>query len=147
MDDNKAFQHTIALFDELLASEEWETLRIQAERYCDLENPILSAKAKRMLALCLAQSTEQADCNRAIGLYKELTSLPNAEAEDWASLATLLADNGMPDQAKETVINAINTFPQRINGYIEIGMKIVEATGDLNFREWLASCKNNRRPT
>ena len=81
-DDNKVFQHTMELFDELLASEDWETLRMQAERNCDLENPTVAAKAKRMLALCLAQSTEQVDRNRAIVLYKELTSLPNAEAED-----------------------------------------------------------------
>lgn len=146
-DDNNAFQHTMELFDELLASEDWETLRMQAERNCDLENPIVAAKAKRMLALCLAQATEQEDCNRAIGLYKELTSSSNAEAEDWASLATLLTDNGMHDQAKETVVNAISAFPERINGYIEIGMKIVEATGDLGFREWLTTSKNNRRLT
>ena len=146
-DNNIAFQHTMAMFDEQLATEEWETLRMHAERNCDLANPTVSAKAKRMLALCLTQSTEHADCNRAIGLYRELTSLADGKAEDWASLAILLTDNGKHDQAKETVINAINAFPQSINGYVEIGMKIVEATGDLDFREWLSSSKNNRRPT
>ena len=146
-DDNKVFQHTMALFDELLAAEEWETLRMHAERYCDHANPAVAAKAKRMLALCLAQSTEHADCNRAISLYRELTSLADGVAEDWASLATMLTDNGKHDQAKETVINAINAFPQSINGYVEIGMKIVEAKGDLDFRKWLSTTKNNRRPT
>ena len=143
--DNKEFQHTLALFDELLAAEEWEPLRMQAERNLEIANPGVAAIAKRMLALCLAQSTEQIDCNRAIDLYKELTSSAEGKAEDWASLATLLADNGVHDQAKETVINAIKAFPQSIYGFVEIGMKIVEATGDLDFREWLSSSKKNRR--
>ena len=142
-----AFQHTLALLDELRATDEWDVLREQAERSCTLADPTLAAKAKRLLALCLARSTERADRGRAVDLYRELATSAQGEAGDWASLATLLTNDGDQDQAKVTVLDAIKAFPQSADGFVQIGMKIVEETGDVNFRALLSACRTKRGTT
>ena len=142
-----AFGHTLVLLDELLAAEEWDALREQAERSCGLEDPTAASKANRMLALCLARSTERADHERATDLYRELASSTKGKPEDWANLATLLAGDGNYEQAKATVLNGIKTFPQNVDGFVEIGMKIVDVTADVDFREQLKTRWSERRAT
>ena len=140
-----AFKYTLDLLDELLHAGEWDMLHEMAERNCGLPDPAAAAKAKRMLALCLVNSTESADREHAATLYRELSESANHEPGDWASLAELLTDAKKYDHAKETVRKAINVFPQNVDGFVEIGLKIVEATGDVDFREWLRDYKRNRR--
>ena len=140
-----AFKYTLDLLDELLHAGEWDMLHEMAERNCGLPDPAAAAKAKRMLALCLVNSTESADREHAATLYRELSGSANHEPGDWASLAELLTDAQKYDHAKETVRKAINVFPQNVDGFVEIGLKIVEATGDVDFREWLRDYKRNRR--
>lgn len=132
------FQHTLMLLDELRAADEWDTLREQAERSCDLADPTAAAKVKRLWALSLARSTERADHRRAINLYRELAT-SQGEAEDWANLTMLLVNEGDYAQAKATVLEAIEAFPQNIDGFVQIGMKIVAETGDVPFRELLSA--------
>ena len=132
-----AFRHTSALLDDLLAVGAWDELRKQAERAIKLSDRPVTIKAKRMLVLCLANSTERADRERAVVLYQELAASPDRSPEDWAGLATLLTDDGNHRRAKETVIKAIQTFPQNAAGFVDIGMKTVEVTGDVGFRDWL----------
>ena len=43
------------------------------------------------------------------------------------------------------VLHGIDTFPQSVDGFVEIGMGIVEATGDLNLREQLLARGAKRR--
>ena len=138
-----SFQYTSALLDELLAAEEWDKLREQAERGCELDDLATATKSKRMLALCLANSSEVESRQRATDLYRELVESDEGKAEDWAALATLLVDDGDNEQAKTAVMRAIETFPDSVDGFVQIGMKIVEATGNLEFREWLRSHKKN----
>ena len=138
-----SFQYTSALLDELLAAEEWDKLREQAERGCELDDLATATKSKRMLALCLANSSEVESRQRATDLYRELVESDAGKAEDWAGLATLLVDGGDNEQAKKAVMRAIETFPDSVDGFVQIGMKIVEVTGNLEFREWLRSHKRN----
>ncbi len=133
------FQHTLMLLDELQAADEWDVLREQAERSYDLADPTAAAKVKRLLALSIARSTERVDRRRAINLYRELTTSAKGEAEDWASLTMLLVNEGDYDQAKATVLDAIEAFPQSTAGFVQIGMKIVAETGDVNFRALLSA--------
>ena len=139
------FQHTLALLDELRSSDDWNALREQAERSCDLKNPVVAAEAKRMLALCLARSTEQGERQRAARIYQELIDSAEGRADDWASLATLQIDDEDSAQAQETIRNAIMTLPAYVDRFIEIGRKILEATGDVEFREWLSAQKKDGR--
>ena len=127
--------------------DDWDGLREYAERSCTLNALVVPAIVKRLLALCLARSTARADRERAAGIYRALTLSAEGEANDWANLATLQTDDGDNAQAKETVLNAIEVFPQQVNGFVEIGLKIVESTGDLDFRAQLLACKQNRRET
>ena len=144
-DTAKPFSHTLDLLKELRNSGEWDTLRRQAERHIGLEDPFAAAHVKRMLALCLARSSEHEDLNRAVGLYQELADSPQCEAADIATLATLLSNDGNYDQAMTTVLRGIKVFPCNFEGFEEIGIRIVNVTGDRDFREQLITLKAERR--
>lgn len=131
------FQHTLNLLHDLLAQGDWEGLRALSERCCQLDNPLVASEGKRALALCLARFSERNDHLRAINLYRELALSEYGEAGDWAALATLLTDGGNHEEAKTTVKEAIRKFPEKIDGFVEVGMKIVAATGDIVFRDEL----------
>ena len=146
-DTAEPFGHTLRLLDDLLAEGAWDRLRELAERSCALDDAAAVCKAKRMLALCLARSTEQADRDRATNLYRELTASAYAKASDWAGLATLLTDDGDHEQAKVAVMQGISSFPQKADGFTQIGMKIVAATGDIAFRDQLRPCRTEGKTT
>ena len=131
------FQHTLNLLDDLHAAGDWETLREHAERCSRLDNERASNEGKRMVALCLAQSSEQTDLQQAIRHYRELTASSRAKPGDWAALATLLKDCGEHDQAKIAVLQGIRAFPKNSQGFAEIGMQVVAVTGDIQFRDQL----------
>ena len=134
---SEPFGHTLALLDDLLSAGEWEELRGLAERCSTFDDPFAAAKATRLLALCLARSSEGADRSRATNLYRQLTASEQVESADWAGLSTLLADDGYHDQAKVAVMAGIRGFPEHNDVFVQIGMKIVAATGDIDFRERL----------
>ena len=117
------FQHTLGLMDDLLAQGDWEGLQEAAERCSNLDNPAVAAKGKRALALCFARYTEHDDRLRAMGLYRELTVSDYGEAGDWAAIATMLTDAGNHEEAKSAVKEGIRTFPGKISGFLEVGMK------------------------
>jgi hypothetical protein len=139
------FAHTIALLDQLKAEEDWNVLRDQAERHIASPDHILSRKAKRILALCLARSTERADRERAAANYRDLVEADNAEAEDSAALATVLSAIDDYGAAKAVILSGITKFPASADGFADIGQKIVEATGDREFREQLLALNAVRR--
>lgn len=139
------FAHTIALLDQLKAEEDWNVLRDQAERHIASPDHTLSRKAKRILALCLARSTERADRERAAANYRDLVEADNAEAEDSAALATALSAIEDYPAAKVAILSGMTKFPSSADGFADIGQKIVEATGDREFREQLLALKAVRR--
>ncbi len=136
-EDKTPFHYTLNRFDDLIAQEDWEGLRELAERCCKLDNAVVAASGKRALALYFARSTERDDRLRAIRLYRELTQTEYCEADDWAALATIMINEGKHKKAKAAVQHGIHQFPGKIKGFAEVGMKIVEATGDIEFREQL----------
>ena len=136
-EDTTPFRHTLALLEDLLVQGDWEGLRELAERCSKVRNSAVAANGKRVLALCLARSTEQDDRSRAICLYRGLTISTYGEAGDWAALATMLTDDGNHEEAKTTVKEGIRTFPGKIDGFVEVGKKIVAVTGDVRFRDEL----------
>ena len=131
------FSHTQSLLEELRDAQEWDLLQQQAERHIDLADKDASAYAKRMLALCLGRSTEQADREQAIQLYHELADSLQREPTDFASIATLLTNNGEYDEAERVVELGIEAYPENVDAFVEIGMRVVEATGDRNLRKRL----------
>ena len=136
-DDAKPFGYSLNLLNDLLAEGDWEGLREFAERCCKINEGNVSATAKRTLALCLARSSEEIDRQRATALYRELTASAYVVADDWAALATILTDVGNHEDAKIVLKEGIEQFPQKIDGFVVVGMKIVEATKDLAFRDEL----------
>ena len=144
-EDATPFRHTLGLLDDLLAQGDWEGLRELGERCCKLDNPVVAAKGKRALALFLARSSERSDRQRANCLYRELALSRYGEAGDWAALATLLTEDGNHEEAKTAVKKGIRTFPGKIDGFVEVGMSIVAATGDIEFRDELRKLREEER--
>ena len=146
-DRSQPFAHTVALMKDFLAAGRWDELQELAERCRDSDELHVAAIAARMLALCLARSSERAHRKRAIGLYRELVSSNPSSAEDRAGLATLLTDDGAHDDAKAVVLEGLTRFPSKCDRFVEIGMKIVAATGDTVFREELRTLAREANST
>jgi predicted phosphodiesterase len=127
--------HTIALFDELAEAREWSELRAQAERHANSSDPEVAIQAKRMLALGLANSTETVDKEAAAALYRSLLKEDPTEPSDVGNLAKLLIDAGGFDEAQRIVLEGIGVHPIKMaSNFREIGLMIVEATGNREFR-------------
>lgn len=139
------FAHTLALLRELAADQDWQTLRGQAERHLDALERVVAIEARRMLALCLSQSTDAAEKVRAIELYNEISADELAVAADFAALASLRADMNDHEEAKKALLAGMERFPGSADGYLEIGQRIVEATGDRAFRDELNAQRARRR--
>lgn len=144
-DATKPFSHTLSLLHELHDAGDWEDLRSQAERHIDADAPQVAAEAMRMLALCCARSPETSERGRAKSLFQQLAELPQCRATDLAFLATLLNDDGESEPAKAIILEGIGKFPDNIEGFIEVGMTIVEATGDKDFRDQLTARRAERK--
>ena len=84
-----------------------------AKRHLDSSDGELARKARRSLALALGHSTEVADKDQAISLYRSLTTEANSEASDTAMLATLLSGASRYEEAKSAVLGAIEKFPDK----------------------------------
>ena len=103
-------------------------------------------QAKRMLALALAKTGEHIDRAAAIGLYRELLECGNADFTDAGILATLLHEEGLPDEAKVVLLVAIERFAVDKSDYFAgIGQDIVGASGDRAFRKQLEAAIAQRR--
>lgn len=128
--------HTDALLAELAEAGDWALLREQAQRHTDSSDPRIALEAKRMLALALANSTEEIDKSAAIDLYQSLVVARAAKVSDLGNLALLLLDAGHTDQAKAIVLDGINRSPANQNDHLlQVGRRIVEASGDREFRK------------
>ena len=130
--------HTEALLLDLARSGDWIELRAHSERHVDSADRTIAMQAKRMLALALAKTGERTDRVAAIGLYRELLECGNAEFTDAGILATLLHEEGLPDEAKVVLLVAIERFSVDKSDYFAgIGQDIVGAGGDRAFRKQL----------
>jgi predicted phosphodiesterase len=140
----KPFSHSMSLLVELAEEKEWDLLRAQAERHLDSSHQEVSIRAKRMLALALAHSDKRGDLEMAIRLYSELSVDADLDATEVGNLATLLMEFGRFDDAKTIVLEGIQKAPHRTAHIAEIGYRIVEATGDREFRDRLATALSGR---
>jgi hypothetical protein len=140
-----AFSHTAAMLADLAAAKEWVLLREQAERHIEAPNATVAILAQRMLALSLANSDEAADKVQAIKMYRAITAGDFAEAIDAGNLAILLMGDGNHDEAKAAVLAGIGRFPlDRVDYFVQVGQKIVETTGDRDFRKRMEAAIEER---
>ena len=141
------FAHTVALLSELATDKEWALLSDHAQRHADSPDPALAIHANRMLALGLAHSGEAVDRTKAIEIYRLLIAGESPEFSDGGNLATLLmdeADNNSIEEAKAVVLRGISSYPLKADYYLQIGQRIVQATGDRDFRRQLDSAVGER---
>ncbi len=137
--------HGIALLAELAKMADWPLLREHAARHLDSPDRETAVRAKRMMALGLAHSDGAMDKSAAVDLYRSLAAEGLADAVDIGNLATLLAECGGADEAKAILLDGIERFGSPASrGFHEIGLRIVEATGDKDFRKQLEAAISAR---
>ena len=140
-----SFAHTTALLRELADAGDWGLLGEQAERHVEADDPKLALEAKRMLALALANSPEAADKQAAIDIYRSLAESEGADPTDTGNLATLLYETGAGDEASTVVLHGITVCPpERLDYLAQVGQRIVEATGNREFRDQLWAAISGR---
>jgi hypothetical protein len=140
-----SFSHTSALLAELAKAGEWAELRAQASRHLDSPDLAFARQAKRLLALGFANSEVAADKMTSAELYRSLIQEGSAEPTDAGNLATLLLDSGSIDEAKSAVLDGIAKFPAKCAQYFfSIGLKIVDAIGEREFRKQLEAALEAR---
>ena len=134
----KGSSHTTALLATLATSGDWDLLREQAARHLESPDQTVAVQAKRMLALGLAQSAEATDRADAADLYRSLAKEGLAEPADVGNLATVLVNAGSIEEAKAVLLDGLRKFGAAGSGGChDIGLRLVEATGDREFRKQL----------
>ena len=134
---SEPLRHTVDLLMDLISTGKWNDARKLAERTIDVSEGASRVKVARSLALCLARSTETPDKIRAAELYAEVVDSEHGEPGDWGGLATILAELDRCDEAKGAIRDGIRRFPDRSRAFVEIGMRLVQACGNGDFRNWL----------
>ena len=134
---SEPLRHTVDLLMDLISTDNWNDARKLAERTIDISEGASRVKVARALALCLARSTETSDKIRAAELYAEVVDSEQGEPGDWGGLATILTELNRCDEAKGVIRDGIKRFPDRSQAFVEIGMRLVQACGDRDFRNWL----------
>ena len=134
---SEPLRHTMDLLLDLISTDRWNDARKLAERTIEVSEGASRVRVARALALCLARSTETSDKIRAAELYGEVVDSEQGEPGDWGGLATILAELGRCDEAKGVIRDGIRQFPDRSRAFVEIGLRLVQACGDRDFRNWL----------
>jgi len=130
-------RHTVSLLADLVGMDEWDRARELAERTLDVSEGVVKSKVRRILALCLARSSEVREKVRAAELYSEELKSEHAEPGDCSALAVLTIELERYDEAKEVIEHGMHRFPSHSRALAEVGMRVVQETGDRTFRDWL----------
>ena len=130
--------HTARLLRELADRGDWSLLREQAGRHLDLRR---TSEAPPMILRCyalgLANASDPMTRTQAIPLYRELTERERVDHTDYGNLALLLVEQGDTPGAKAAVTSGLKDFPQKSLYFGEIGKRLVEESGDRDFRDFL----------
>ena len=135
--NGEPLRHTVDLLVDLVGMDDWDGARDLAERTIDVSEGASRVRVARILALCLARSTEERDKTRAVELYREAMESEEAEPGDCGALALLMSELGRYEEAKEVIGAGMRRFPDQTQAFVETGMTIVQASGDRGFRDWL----------
>jgi predicted phosphodiesterase len=127
------------VMQDLAEAQDWIALRQYAERYLDSGNHESSVLAGRMLALSLAHSSELSDRQMATERFSELLSSPYGVVADACHLTALLLNEDRAEEAKAIVSRALKQFIPAPRELIEIGQRVVQATGDRDLRQRLSA--------
>ena len=135
--NGEPLRHTLELLEALVRSDDWDGARDLAERTMDVSEGASRIRVSRILSLCLARSTEESDKTRAVELYRQAMESDDAEPGDYGALATLMTELARCEEAKRVIRDGVQRFPNRPEAFVEAGMRLVEVSGDRDFRDWL----------
>lgn len=135
----------VDLFADLVSAQDWELLREQASRHLGSSDKAAVIQARRMLALALAHGPDGASRKDAVQQYECLLLDGVASVQDRGNLATLLSNLGRHDDAKAVILEATSISSIENLGYLQgIGQRLVEQTGDREFRRRLEAAIGRR---
>lgn len=140
-----ATHFTVETLRDVRRSDDFATLKQLANRHTDDPNPEVRREALRGLALVHARSPIEADRDRAVSLLSEVCDSPQSEVEDFVTLIQLLINRNQVEVAKDRLRSAFKKFPEKSDGFAEIGMTLVTLTGDRAFRDELLGHEKSRR--
>ena len=138
IESSDSVPHTIAMLNDVAAKGDWPLLRELAERHVGSPSRSTGTTARHMLALAFAHGEERSDKQAAVSLYRELNESEVLDPTEFAILATLLLELGDPAGAQDVILQGIAASDGRTIGLLaDAGQRVVEATGDREFREIL----------
>lgn len=136
--NRKAPSYAIALLTDIADAGDWLLLREYAERHLESPDRRVAGYARRMLAYGLAHSADPADKLKAVSLYKSAIAEGQGSAADIRNLARLLIERSDFSEAKDLILRAIREQGDAGSSALhEIGLSLVESTGDRDFRRQL----------
>jgi hypothetical protein len=133
--------YTQELLLELAAAEDWPLLRQHSARHLDSVKHDTSVLARRLLALSLSHSTDLGEIAKAADLLRVLLSSGDRSISDACIMASLLFNSGQVQEARSIVFAAIRDFDPANDALVEIGQRIVAATGDKELRDALRAVR------
>lgn len=138
IESSESVPHAIAMLNQIATTGDWPFLREQAERHVGSPSQSTATKALHMLALASAHGGERGDKQTAVLLYRELDEREVLDPTEFAIFATLLLELGDPESAQDVILRGVAASNGRATGQlVDVGHRVIEATGDREFREKL----------
>jgi hypothetical protein len=136
--------HTLEILKEVRGSGDLATLKRVASRSLDSPYPEVKREGRRSLAFVLARSSIPTEREAAVALLKELCDGDRPEATDFAQLIELLMHSNRIEEAKDRVRTGLKIFPEKIGGFVDLGLILVPMTDDHAFRDELLQRRTPR---
>lgn len=143
-DRAQPLRHSEALLADLIKGDRLDEARAVAERILEVSEGGARTRVVRNLATILSMSTDRDDILRACALWKEAAGSERAEPVDWAALATIRLDLEQYDEAKDAIRTGIARFPDQIDAFVEVGMKLALQSDDPDFNAWLLRVRDDK---
>lgn len=129
--------HTTSLLEELQASGDWEMLEASSRRHADSNDAELSLRARRCLAVALANQGDAEKLTEASRVASDIVQSNSAGPSDFVLAATILHNDKQDGEAAKILKAMGGRFPDHMTLAREIGQRVVVATGDADLRALL----------
>ncbi len=143
-DQVQPLRHSEALLTDLINADRLDEARALAERILDVSEGGARTRVVRNLATILSRSTDRDDILRACTLWREAAASDRAEPVDWAAVAMIHLDLEQYDEAKDAIRTGIARFPDHIDAFVDVGMKVALQSDDPGFSAWLLRVRNDK---
>lgn len=136
--------HTNALLKELADTQDWLHLREVAGRHAEESQGRTPDLARDMLALSLANSDNHDDRWAAVQMYEKEIQDGTIKRTNLEIFVALLCEMEAWEKAKTYLKLGLERFPRSEGYLVDLGQRIVVATGDRSLRDYLRNGKREK---